>query len=196
MASRYKMFLDFACQIGEMCFPNVVLSTVSKITLLCSLESCFKKTWNPLPLLVKIIHKSRLRYYGKFGLKIDYPYLVSLHFPRIWSKVEDLTPACFVGFCRICFSPRPYITFQAYFEVADQSGTMSLVLWNELCLEFYQRLTVGTVLYIQNYSLKQSYTKRSHPQMDHHRMKTFDSVGMYAYVSVFLNSWTAAYTRA
>lgn len=65
---------------------------------------------------------------------------------------------------------------------------MSLVLWNELCLEFYQRLTVGTVLYIQNYSLKQSYTKRSHPQMDHHRMKTFDSVGMYGYVSVFLNS--------
>ncbi|KAL6098983.1 radx [Pungitius sinensis] len=119
--------------------PSDTVLDVSKITLLCSLESCFKKTWNPLPLLVKIIQKSRLRYYGKFGLKIDYPYL-------------------------------------AYFEVADQSGTMSLVLWNELCLEFYQRLTVGTVLYIQNYSLKQSYTKRSHPQMDHHRMKTFDSV--------------------
>ncbi|KAM8900503.1 RPA-related protein RADX [Spinachia spinachia] len=119
--------------------PSDTVLDVSEICLLCSLESCFKKTWNPLPLLVKIIHKSRLRYYGKFALKIDYPYL-------------------------------------AYFEVADQSGTMSLVLWNELCLEFYQRLTVGTVLYIQNYSLKQSYTKRSHPQMDHHRMKTFDSL--------------------
>ncbi|XP_029304445.1 RPA-related protein RADX isoform X2 [Cottoperca gobio] len=112
---------------------------VSKITLLSSLESCFRNTWKPLPLLVKIIHKSRLRYYGKFGLKIDYPY-------------------------------------QAYFEVADQSGTMSLVLWNELCPEFYQRLSVGTVLYIQNYTLKQSYSNRSHPQMDHHRMKTFNSV--------------------
>ncbi|XP_054482037.1 RPA-related protein RADX [Anoplopoma fimbria] len=112
---------------------------VSKIALLCSLESCFKKTSKPFPLLVKIIHKSRLRYYGKFGLKIDYPY-------------------------------------QAYFEVADQSGTMSLVLWNELCPEFYQRLSVGNVLYIQNYTLKQSYSNRSHPQMDHHRMKTFNSV--------------------
>ncbi|TKS83510.1 hypothetical protein D9C73_017623 [Collichthys lucidus] len=112
---------------------------VSKITLLRSLESSFRNTWTPLPLLVKIIHKSRLRYYGKFGLKIDYPY-------------------------------------QAYFEVADQSGTMSLVLWNELCPEFYQRLNVGTVLYLQNYTLKQSYSKRSHPQMDHHRMKTFNSV--------------------
>uniref|UniRef100_A0A8C3AIS7 RPA1 related single stranded DNA binding protein n=1 Tax=Cyclopterus lumpus TaxID=8103 RepID=A0A8C3AIS7_CYCLU len=102
-------------------------------------DSCFRKTWKPLPLLVKIIHKSRLRYYGKFELKIDYPY-------------------------------------QAYFEVADQSGTMSLVLWNELCPEFYQSLSVGTVLYIQNYTLKQSYSNRSHPQMDHHRMKSFNSV--------------------
>ncbi|KAM4545761.1 RPA-related protein RADX isoform 2-T2 [Odontesthes bonariensis] len=112
---------------------------VSKITLLSSLESSFRISWKPLPLLVKIIHKSRLRYYGKFGLKIDYPY-------------------------------------QAYFEVADQSGTMSLVLWNELCPEFYQRLNVGTVLYLQNYSLKQSYSNRSRPQMDHHRMKNFNSV--------------------
>ncbi|XP_030602124.1 RPA-related protein RADX [Archocentrus centrarchus] len=112
---------------------------VSKVTLLSSLESSFRSTWKPLPLLVKIIHKSRLRYYGKFGLKIDYPY-------------------------------------QAYFEVADQSGTMSLVLWNELCPEFYQRLNVGTVLYLQNYTLKQSYSNRSRPQMDHHRLKIFSSV--------------------
>ncbi|KAM7397758.1 hypothetical protein PAMA_005877 [Pampus argenteus] len=112
---------------------------VSKITLLCSLESSFRKTWKSLPLLVKIIHKSRLRYYGKFGLRIDYPY-------------------------------------QAYFEVADQSGTMSLVLWNELCPEFYQRLNVGTVLYLQNYTLKQSYSNRSRPQMDHYRIKSFNSV--------------------
>lgn len=68
---------------------------------------------------------------------------------------------------------------QAYFEVADQSGIMSLVLWNELCPEFYQSLKVGTVLYLQSYSLKQSYSNRSHPQMDHHRMRKFSSVGKY-----------------
>ncbi|XP_035033902.1 RPA-related protein RADX [Hippoglossus stenolepis] len=112
---------------------------VSRITLLSSLESVFRSSWNPLPLLVKIIHKSRLRFYGKFGLKIEYPY-------------------------------------QAYFEVADQSGTMSLVLWNELCPEFYQRLNVGTVLYLQNYTLKPSYPNRSRPQMDHHRMQSFNSL--------------------
>lgn len=112
---------------------------VSRIALLCNLESQFKNTLKPPPLLVRIIHKSRLRYYGKFGLKIDYPY-------------------------------------QTYFEVADQSGTMSLVLWNDLCPEFYQRLNVGTVVYLQNYTLKQSYPKRSRPYMDHYRMKAFNSV--------------------
>lgn len=112
---------------------------VSKIALLCHLESQFKHTPRPLPLLVRIIHKSRLRYYGKFGLKIDFPY-------------------------------------QAYFEVADQSGTMSLVLWNDLCPEFYQRLNVGTVLYLQNYTLKQSYLNRSRPHMDHYKIKAFNSV--------------------
>ncbi|XP_076024400.1 RPA-related protein RADX isoform X2 [Genypterus blacodes] len=112
---------------------------VSKITLLCDLESAQRNTRNTLPLLVRIIHRSRLRYYGKFGLKIDFPY-------------------------------------QAYFEVADQSGSMSLVLWNDLCPEFFQRLTVGTVLYLQNYTLKPSYSNRSRPQMDHHRMRNFTSV--------------------
>ncbi|MED6283796.1 hypothetical protein CHARACLAT_012595 [Characodon lateralis] len=118
--------------------PDPVLD-VSKVTLLSTLESSFRVSWKPLPLLVKIIHKSRLRYYGKFGLRIDYPY-------------------------------------QAYFEVADQSGTMSLVLWNELCPEYYQRMNVGAVLYLQNYTLKQRYSNRSRPQMDHHRMKSFTSV--------------------
>lgn len=78
----------------------------------------------------------------------------------------------------LCFTSCSSI-FQAYFEVADQSGIMSLVLWNELCPEFYERLHVGTVLYLQNYTIKQSYSNRSRPQMDHHRMKTFNSVGMY-----------------
>ncbi|XP_033181442.1 RPA-related protein RADX isoform X2 [Mastacembelus armatus] len=121
------------------CPSSDTVLDVSRIALLSSLESSYRNPWKPLPLLVKILHKSRLRYYGKFGLKIDYPY-------------------------------------QAYFEVADQSGIMSLVLWNDLCPEFYQRLNVGTVLYLQNYTLKPSYAKRSRPQMDHHRMKTFNSV--------------------
>lgn len=149
---------------------------MSKITLLCSLESSFRNTWKSLPLLVKIINKSRLRYYGKFGLKIDYPYQVSLNIPRVFSFSNKMLRR---SYFHISHEFSCFVIFQAYFEVADQSGTMSLVLWNELCPEFYQGLNVGTVLYLQNYSLKQSYSNRSRPQMDHYRIKSFNSVGMY-----------------
>uniref|UniRef100_A0A1A7WHV3 Chromosome X open reading frame 57 n=1 Tax=Iconisemion striatum TaxID=60296 RepID=A0A1A7WHV3_9TELE len=111
---------------------------VSKVALLGGLESYLRYSKRPHPLLVKIIHKSRLRYYGRLGLKIQYPY-------------------------------------QAYFKVADKSGIMSLVLWNDLCPEFYQRMNVGTVLYLQNYVLKESYSNRSRPQMSHHGMTNFSS---------------------
>ncbi|XP_072451674.1 RPA-related protein RADX [Chiloscyllium punctatum] len=75
-------------------------------------------------LLVRIMHKSRLRYYGRPQTKVDFPY-------------------------------------QAYFEVADQSGMMPLVLWNSLCPEWYQSLHVGTVLLLHRYSVKHSYQMRT-----------------------------------
>ncbi|XP_043561081.1 RPA-related protein RADX isoform X3 [Chiloscyllium plagiosum] len=73
-------------------------------------------------ILVRIMHKSRLRYYGR--PQMDFPY-------------------------------------QAYFEVADQSGMMPLVLWNSLCPEWYQSLHVGTVLLLHRYSVKDSYQMRT-----------------------------------
>ncbi|KAK0152959.1 RPA-related protein RADX [Merluccius polli] len=114
--------------------PDLPLD-VSRIILLCDLEASLGNTWGCLPLLVRVIHKSRLRYYGKCDItdvkkKVDYPYM-------------------------------------AYFEVADQSGTMSLVLWNELCLDWYHSL--------HNYSVRDSYPSRSRPQMDHHRLRIFGS---------------------
>ncbi|KAI4904178.1 hypothetical protein NFI96_022117 [Prochilodus magdalenae] len=107
--------------------PDTVLD-VSKICLLGDLDVFFVSSRRPLPLLVRVLHRSRLRYYGKPGQNIDYP-------------------------------------FQAYFEVADQSGVMSMVLWNDLCPEWYHRLVVGSVVYLQHYSLKKSYQNRSRPQI-------------------------------
>uniref|UniRef100_A0A8B9HGB9 RPA1 related single stranded DNA binding protein n=1 Tax=Astyanax mexicanus TaxID=7994 RepID=A0A8B9HGB9_ASTMX len=108
--------------------PADVVIDVSKICLLGDLDAFIASSRRPLPLLVRVLHRSRLRYYGKPGQNIDYP-------------------------------------FQAYFEVADQSGVMSMVLWNDLCPEWYHRLVVGSVLYLQNYSLKKSYQNRSRPQI-------------------------------
>ncbi|XP_035251084.1 RPA-related protein RADX [Anguilla anguilla] len=119
--------------------PTDVVLNVSKMFLLCDLDSVYGSSHQCRPLLVRIMNKSRLRFYGKVDTKIDIP-------------------------------------FQAYFEVADQSGSMSMVLWNALCPEWYQRLNVGTVLYLQNYTLKQSYQKRTRPFLANPQMRNFTSL--------------------
>ncbi|XP_069799048.1 RPA-related protein RADX [Dendropsophus ebraccatus] len=53
--------------------------------------------------------------------------------------------------------------YQAYFEVADHSGLMSLVLWNALCPEWYNSLQVGSVVLLQQYALKKRYGCKTHP---------------------------------
>ncbi|XP_051748683.1 RPA-related protein RADX isoform X2 [Ctenopharyngodon idella] len=118
--------------------PDVVID-VSRITLLADLDAFFHSSRRPLPLLVRILHRSRIRYYGKPGQNIDFP-------------------------------------FQVYCEVADQSGVMSMVVWNDLCPEWFNRLTVGSVLYLQQYSLKHSYQKRSRPQIRTLSLMTFHSI--------------------
>uniref|UniRef100_A0A8C1CKF5 RPA1 related single stranded DNA binding protein n=1 Tax=Cyprinus carpio carpio TaxID=630221 RepID=A0A8C1CKF5_CYPCA len=118
--------------------PDVVID-VSRITLLADLEAFFHSSRRPLPLLVRILHRSRIRYYGKTGQNIDFP-------------------------------------FQVYCEVADQSGVMSMVVWNDLCPEWFNRLTVGSVLYLQQYSLKHSYQNRSRPHIRTLSLMTFHSI--------------------
>lgn len=58
---------------------NVVLLSlsVSNITLLADLEAFFHSSKRPFPLLVRILHRSRIRYYGKAGQNIDFPFQVS-----------------------------------------------------------------------------------------------------------------------
>ncbi|XP_072913910.1 RPA-related protein RADX isoform X1 [Hemitrygon akajei] len=90
-------------------------------------------------LLVRVMYKSRLRYYGRPGTKVDVPY-------------------------------------QAYLEVADQSGMMSVVLWNSMCREWYQSLHVGTVLLLHRYSVKQSYQRRTWAVPCDQQLKSYRSV--------------------
>ncbi|XP_041052223.1 RPA-related protein RADX [Carcharodon carcharias] len=104
-------------------FPNVPLEGFRFISLQ-HLTMIWRTKFEFPHLLVRIMHKSRLRYYGRPGTKVDFPY-------------------------------------QAYLEVADQSGMMPLVLWNSLCPEWYQSLHVGTVLLLHRYSVKNSYQMRT-----------------------------------
>uniref|UniRef100_A0A673HR72 RPA1 related single stranded DNA binding protein n=1 Tax=Sinocyclocheilus rhinocerous TaxID=307959 RepID=A0A673HR72_9TELE len=124
---------------GSVWAPYTSYFSTKIITLLADLEAFFHSSRRPLPLLVRILHRSRIRYYGKPGQNIDFP-------------------------------------FQVYCEVADQSGVMSMVVWNDLCPEWFNRLTVGSVLYLQQYSLKHSYQNRSRPHIRTLSLMTFHSI--------------------
>ncbi|XP_069468831.1 RPA-related protein RADX isoform X2 [Ambystoma mexicanum] len=110
-----------------------------KIVSLSDLEITWKNRAKYPPLLVRILHKSRLRYFGKPNRKSDVPY-------------------------------------QAYFEVADHSGMMSMVLWNSMCPEWFQSLRIGTVLLLQKYVVKSTYTSRTLPAPRDPRMKIFTTI--------------------
>ncbi|XP_054244831.1 RPA-related protein RADX [Indicator indicator] len=112
---------------------------VSKVTSLGQLEMTWRSRLHFPPLLVRVLHKSRLRYYGKPEKKMDMPY-------------------------------------QAYFEVADGSGMMSVVLWNSLCPEWYNSMKVGTVLLLEQYAIKTSYPFKTQPTPGDSQMKRFTTI--------------------
>uniref|UniRef100_A0A8D1SW57 RPA-related protein RADX n=1 Tax=Sus scrofa TaxID=9823 RepID=A0A8D1SW57_PIG len=98
----------------------------TRIISLSHLEMTWSNRRNFPALLVRILHKSKLRYYGKPDRKMIEPY-------------------------------------QTFLEVADSSGTVSVIMWNALCPEWYKSLRVGLVLLLQDYSVKKSYPFRMQP---------------------------------
>ncbi|XP_012606617.1 RPA-related protein RADX [Microcebus murinus] len=98
----------------------------TKIISLSHLEMTWTNRRSFPALLVRILHKSKLRYYGKPDKKMIEPY-------------------------------------QTFLEVADNSGTVSVIMWNALCPEWYKSLRVGLVLLLQDYSVKKSYPFRMQP---------------------------------
>uniref|UniRef100_A0A8D0DX07 RPA1 related single stranded DNA binding protein, X-linked n=1 Tax=Salvator merianae TaxID=96440 RepID=A0A8D0DX07_SALMN len=111
----------------------------SRLTTLANLEMSWRNKITFQPLLVRIMHKARLRYYGKPDTKLDMPY-------------------------------------QAYFEVADQSGMMSMVLWNSLCPEWYNSMKIGSVLLLERYIVKTSYPFKTQPTPGDLHMKRFSTI--------------------
>ncbi|XP_072191963.1 RPA-related protein RADX isoform X1 [Excalfactoria chinensis] len=119
--------------------PARVDVDVSKLISLGQLETTWRSRVHFRPLLVRVLHKSRLRYYGKPEKKMDMPY-------------------------------------QAYFEVADGSGMMSMVLWNSLCPQWYNSINVGTVLLLEQYAVKDSYPFKTQPTPRDSQMKRFATI--------------------
>ncbi|NXC14969.1 RADX protein, partial [Corythaeola cristata] len=120
----------------------------SKLTSLGQLEMTWRSRVHFHPLLVRVLHKSRLRYYGKPEKKLDMPY-------------------------------------QAYFEVADGSGMMSMVLWNSLCPEWYNSMKVGTVLLLEQYAIKTSYPFKTQPTPGDSQMKRFATIVTITFLVIY-----------
>ncbi|XP_067880142.1 RPA-related protein RADX-like isoform X2 [Heterodontus francisci] len=66
--------------------------------------------------------------------------------------------------CRLYHFGRPdrysECPFQAKFLVADKSGSVTVVLWNSLCMDWYRHLEPGMVIHLHNYIVKESYASR------------------------------------
>ncbi|XP_026178016.1 RPA-related protein RADX isoform X2 [Mastacembelus armatus] len=71
-------------------------------------------------LIVRIINKSHLMYYGRSHRNCECPY-------------------------------------KAVLEVCDQTGTVSVVLWNSVCLSWYRGLKPGDLIGLRRYRVKQQY---------------------------------------
>ncbi|XP_075691981.1 RPA-related protein RADX isoform X2 [Rhinoderma darwinii] len=112
---------------------------VTKVCSLQKLEMTGRSKITLPPLLVRVMSKSRLRYFGKSEKRTDYPY-------------------------------------QAYFDVADHSGMMSLVLWNFLCPEWYNTLQVGNVVLLHQYAVKKSFVCRTLPTPGNSQVKRLPSL--------------------
>ncbi|OBS79135.1 hypothetical protein A6R68_18459 [Neotoma lepida] len=113
----------------------------TRIISLSHLEMTWNNRKNFPALLVRILYKSKLKYYGKPNRRLIEPYQV-----------------------------------QTYLEVADNSGMVSVILWNALCPEWYKSLRVGLILLLQNYTVKQSHPFRIQPNPVDPQMKLFSTM--------------------
>ncbi|XP_072349390.1 RPA-related protein RADX-like [Scyliorhinus torazame] len=84
----------------------------------------------------------------------------------IWQKKKDLPPVIvrILRKYRLYHFGRPdrysECPFQAKFLVADKSWSVTVVLWNSLCMDWYKHLQPGMVLRLHNYIVKKDYAAR------------------------------------
>lgn len=84
--------------------------SVSRITLLADLEAFFHSSRRPLPLLVRILHRSRIRYYGKPGQNVDFPFQVSQR--KVLFVCRFFCAANILGLWSLSFASSLFLSFR------------------------------------------------------------------------------------
>nr|XP_020512885.1 RPA-related protein RADX-like [Labrus bergylta] len=98
--------------------PSVTVSEL-RDAFLCGHRSVTRGTMRH-QLIVRVINKSHLMYYGKPDRNCDCPY-------------------------------------KAVLEASDQTGSVSVVMWNSVCLTWYRCLKPGDIISLRHYRVKQHY---------------------------------------
>lgn len=93
-------------------------------------------------LIVRVVNKSHLMYFGRSDRNCDCPY-----------KVRAPPPAC----VRLALALTVPIPFQAVLEVWDATGSVCVVLWNSVCVRWYRRLKPGDVLALRGFRVKRRF---------------------------------------
>lgn len=94
-------------------------------------------------LIVRIINKSHLTYYGHSDRNCDCPY-----------KVTAPPQVCEASANASC--PRP-VPVQAVLDVRDPTGSVCVVLWNSVCVRWYRCLKPGDVLALRGFRVKRRF---------------------------------------
>ncbi|XP_077962027.1 RPA-related protein RADX isoform X3 [Gasterosteus aculeatus] len=97
-------------------------------------------------LIVRIINKSHLMYYGRKDLNCECPY-------KEPQRTGDGTLRSTSG----SQLTSPPLCVQAVLEVCDRTGSVSVVLWNSVCLGWYRRLKPGDIIKLRRYRVKRRF---------------------------------------
>lgn len=93
-------------------------------------------------LIVRIINKSRLTYYGRSEQNCDCPYKVTPPARRP---------------CGASASANANVSAQAVLEVCDRTGSVCVVLWNSVCVRWYRCLKPGDIVSLRGFRVKRHF---------------------------------------
>lgn len=97
-------------------------------------------------LIVRVVNKSHLMYFGRSDRNCDCPYKVRAPPPaRVRLALALSVPV-----------PVP-VPVQAVLEVWDATGSVCVVLWNSVCVRWYSCLKPGDVLALRGFRVKRRF---------------------------------------
>lgn len=104
-------------------------------------------------LVVRVLNKSHLMYFGRAEQNCDCPYKVS----GLTLGQKQRNPCGSLRLTRSGF----VACVQAVIQVCDHTGSVCVVLWNSVCVSWYRRLNPGDIISLSHYRVKKRFEAQS-----------------------------------